>query len=37
MLTIYYAETRNDAKNCRSNSRLADLSDDAVKKAFSQA
>ena len=35
MLTIYYAETRNDPKNCRYPNRLADLSDEALKEAFS--
>ena len=35
MLTIYYAETRNDPKNCRYPNRLTDLSDEALKEAFS--
>ena len=35
MLTIYYAETRNDPKNCRYPNRLIDLSDEALKEAFS--
>ena len=35
MFTIYYANTRNDPKNCRYPNRLADLSDEALKEAFS--
>ena len=35
MLTIYYAETRNDPKNCRYPNRLTGLSDEALKEAFS--
>ena len=35
MFTIYYANTRNDPKNCRYPNRLTDLSDEALKEAFS--
>ena len=35
MFTIYYANTRNDPKNCRYPNRLSDLSDGALKEAFS--
>ena len=35
MITIFYADTRNDPKNCRYPHRLPDLSDDALKEAFS--
>ena len=35
MITIFYADTRNDPKNCRYPNRLPDLSDDALKEAFS--
>ena len=35
MFTIYYANTRNDPKNCRYPNRLTDLSDGALKEAFS--
>ena len=35
MFTFYYANTRNDPKNCRYPNRLADLSDEALKEAFS--
>ena len=35
MFTIYYANTRNDPKNCRYPNRLIDLSDEALKEAFS--
>ena len=35
MLTIYYAETRNDPKNCRYPNRLTGLSDEALKEAIS--
>ena len=34
MITIFYANTRNDPKNCRYPNRLADLSDEALKEAF---
>ena len=35
MITIFYANTRNDPKNCRYPNRLPDLSDEALKEAFS--
>ena len=35
MFTIYYANTRNDPKNCRYPNRLINLSDEALKEAFS--
>ena len=34
MITIFYANTRNDPKNCKYPNRLADLSDEALKEAF---
>ena len=35
MITIFYANTRNDPKNCKYPNRLPDLSDEALKEAFS--
>ena len=35
MITIFYSDTRNDPKNCRYPNRLPDLSDEALKEAFS--
>ena len=35
MISIFYANTRNDPKNCRYPNRLPDLSDEALKEAFS--
>ena len=35
MITLFYADTRNDPKNCRYPNRLADMSDEALKEAFS--
>ena len=35
MITIFYADTHNDPKNCRYPNRLPDLSDEALKEAFS--
>ena len=35
MITIFYANTRNDPKNCKYPNRLPDLSNEALKEAFS--
>ena len=35
MITIFYSDTRNDPKDCRYPNRLPDLSDEALKEAFS--
>ena len=35
MITIFYSDTRNDPKNCKYPNRLPDLSDEALKEAFS--
>ena len=35
MITIFYSNTRNDPKNCKYPNRLPDLSDEALKEAFS--
>ena len=35
MITIFYSDTRNDPKNCQYPNRLPDLSDEALKEAFS--
>ena len=34
MITIFYANTRNDPKNCKYPNKLTDLSDEALKEAF---